>query len=424
MLTETPLSELNVDSDFPATSAAGRVAKESDDISVLDLLIVLAERKRVILWVTATFAIVAIVISLLLPKRYTATVILLPPQQSSSIGDVLDSQLGNLGGIAALAGGNLRLKNPNGMFVGMLKSNIVEDAVVHHFGLMQEYHQRYLSDARKFFEKRATIVGDGKDGMIHISVDDPDPRRAAELANGYVDQFRTLSQHLAITEASQRRLFFEQEVEQSKNNLANAEEALKQTEHTTGLIELDSQARALIETAVALRAQIAMREIQIQGMKTYAAGENAQLLQQQKELEGMRAQLAKLGGSADSSADELLVFKGRVPEAGLEYARKLRDVKYNETLFYTLAHQYEIAKIDEAKQGALIQVVDPATPPDRKSFPHRGLIVICATFLGFFFAAFLALVQESLARSTKDPAAVERFAVLKRALVVKRRRKS
>jgi uncharacterized protein involved in exopolysaccharide biosynthesis len=260
--------------------------------------------------------------------------------------------------------------------------------------------------------------------MIHISVDDPDPRRAAELANGYVDQFRTLSQHLAITEASQRRLFFEQEVEQSKNNLANAEEALKQTEHTTGLIELDSQARALIETAVALRAQIAMREIQIQGMKTYAAGENAQLLQQQKELEGMRAQLAKLGGSADSSADELLVFKGRVPEAGLEYARKLRDVKYNETLFYTLAHQYEIAKIDEAKQGALIQVVDPATPPDRKSFPHRGLIVICATFLGFFFAAFLALVQESLARAKKDPAAVERFAVLKRALVVKRRRKS
>jgi uncharacterized protein involved in exopolysaccharide biosynthesis len=425
MTTETSHSEPNDHDDSPpAPLLAGHGAEEDDEISLLDLLIALAERKRLILWVTAAFAILAIVISLLLPKRYTATVTLLPPQQNSSMGAALASQLGGMGGMAALAGGSLGLKNPNDMFVGMLKSRTVEDAMVEHFGLMQEYRARYLSDARKAFEKRATVDGSGKDGLIHISVEDRDPRRAAELANGYVDQFQNLSQHLAITEASQRRLFFEQQLEQAKDNLANAEEALKQTEQTTGLIELSSQANALIESAASLRAQITAREVQIQGMQTYATGENAELVQAQRELESMRAQLAKLGGSEDSTGGELIVPKGRVPEAGLEYVRKLRDVKYNETIFDILARQFELAKLDEAKQGALIQVVDPAIPPDKKSFPKRALIVIGATVLGFFIGVFMALFQVGFRRLKDDPEATAKLHLLRRALSLKRQRTS
>jgi tyrosine-protein kinase Etk/Wzc len=422
MTTEISPSELNERTNSPAAQGtAGKTLNEGDEISLLDLLIVLAERKRVILWVTAVFAIVAIIISLLLPPRYTATVMLLPPQQSSSMGAALASQLG---GMAALAGGSLGIKNPNDMFVGMLKSRTVEDAMVQHFGLMQEYRNRYLSDARKAFEKHVTVDGSGKDGLIHISVEDRDPRRSAELANGYVDQFRNLSQHLAITEASQRRLFFEQELERAKNNLANAEEALKQTQQTTGVIQFDSQARALIESAASLHAQITAREVQIQGMQTYATGENAQLVQAQRELEGMRAQLAKLGGSADSSGGELLVPKGRVPEAGLEYVRKLRDVKYNETIFDILARQFEIAKLDEAKQGALIQVVDPAIPPDRRSFPKRSLIVIGATALGFLIGVLLALLQAGLERIKDDQETAVKLHLLRRALSPTRQRGS
>jgi len=417
MTTETSLSELHQHADFPsALKGGGSVASEEDEISLLDLLIVLAERKRLIFWVTAAFAILAVVISLLLPVRYTATVVLLPPQQNSSIGAALASQLGNLGGVAALAGGSLGLKNPNDMFVGMLKSRTVEDAMVEHFGLMQEYHKKYLSDARKTFDSRATVDGNGKDGLIHISVEDQDPQRAADLANGYIEQFRMQSQHLAIGEAAQRRLFFEQQLVQAKDNLARAEEALKQTEQATGVIQLDSQARALIESAASLRAQITMREVEIQGMQTYATGENAQLVQAQRELEGLRAQLAKLGGSEDSASGELIVPKGRVPEAGLEYVRRLRDVKYNETIFDILARQFEIAKLDEAKQGALIQVVDPAIAPDRKSFPRRGLIVLGATLAGLLIGVFSALVQAGLGRLKQDPDAVEKFALLKRAL--------
>ena len=423
MRTETPLSELNQRADSSsAAEAAARAANENDEISLLDLLIVLAGRKRVILWVTAVFAILAIVISLLLPKRYTATVTLLTPQQNSSMGAALASQLGSMGGMAALAGGSLGLKSPNDQFVGMLKSRTVEDPMVQKFGLMQEYHKKYFSDARQKFENRATVDGSGKDGLIHISVEDRDPRRAADLANGYVDQFRILSQHLAITEASQRRLFFEQELEQAKDNLANAEEALKQTEQTTGLIELSGQARALIESAASLRAQITAREVQIQGMQTYATGENAQLVQAQRELEGMRAQLAKLGGSEDSTGGELIVSKGRVPEAGMEYIRRLRDVKYNETIFDILARQFELAKLDEAKQGALIQVVDPAIPPDKRSFPKRALIVIGATILGFFFGVFTTLFQAGLRRLRDDPEANLKLNLLRRALSVEGKR--
>lgn len=421
MTTETPLSEQHENVNFPAAPERnGRVASEDDGISLLDLLIVLAQHKRVIFGVTAVFAIFAIIISLLLPARYTATVTLLSPQQNTSMGAALASQLGSMGGMAALAGGSLGIKNPNDMFVAMLKSRTVEDAMVQHFSLKQEYRARYLSDARKAFESHAAVDGSGKDGLIHISVEDRDPQRAAELANGYVDQFRTQSQHLAITEASQRRLFFEQQLEQAKNNLANAEEGLKQTQQTTGLIQLDSQAKALIESAASLRAQITAREVQIQGMQTYATGENSQLIQAQRELESLRAQLAKLGGSEESASSGLIVPKGRVPEAGLEYIRKLRDMKYNETIFDILARQFEVAKLDEAKQGALIQVVDPAIPPDRRSFPKRGLIVIGATVVGFLFGVFVALFQAGFRRLKDDPEASLKLQLLRRALSLKR----
>jgi uncharacterized protein involved in exopolysaccharide biosynthesis len=419
MPTEIPIAESNEQIDSPpASRVPGRSEVQDDQVSLLDLLIVLAQRKRFIFLITAVFAICAAIISLILPPRFTATVTLLPPQQNSTMSGMLASQMGGLASMA-LAGSGLGIKNPNDMFVAMFKSRTVEDAMVQHFGLMREYHTRYLSDTNKAFEGRVTVDGNGKDGLIHISVQDRDPRRAAELANGYVDQFRNLSQHLAITEASQRRLFFEQQLEQAKNNLADAEEALKKTELTTGVIQLDSQARALIDAAASLRAQIAAREVQIQGMQTYATGENSDVVQAQRELESMRAQLAKLGGSEGGTPEELIVPKGRVPEAGLEYIRKLRDVKYNETIFDILARQFEVAKLDEAKQGALIQVVDSATAPERRSFPKHSLIVVGATVLGFCFAVCVVLLQASFRRLKGDPVAAPKLAILRRMLAIR-----
>jgi tyrosine-protein kinase Etk/Wzc len=423
MPTDASLPKPQENAGLTYVPAAARPDLRDNEMSLLDLLILLAERKRTVLSITAVFAALAIIISLVLPKRYTASVSLLPPQQNSSMGAgaALASQLGNLGGMAALAGGSLGLKNPNEQYVAMLKSRTVEDAMVQHFELMREYKSRYPSDARKAFEDHATVDGSGKDGLIHISIEDRNPNRAAELANGYVDQFRRLSEHLAITEASQRRLFFEQQLENAKDNLAKAEEALKQTEQKTGMIQLDSQARALIESAASLRAQIATKEVQIVSMRTFATSENSELVQAQQELSGLRLQLAKLGGSEDSADTGLMMPKGRVPEAGLEYIRKLRDVKYNETIFEILARQFEMAKLDEAKEGALIQVVDVAIPPDRRSFPKRALIVLAATAIGLFFGVLVAFLQASLQRMKNDSETTQKLNAFVRALSLRTR---
>lgn len=428
MAIETRYSDLNDPADaLLSAEPATRGVRKTDEVFILDILVVLAEKKRLIFRFTLAFALISLVVSFLLPKRYTATVTVLPPQQSSGLGAAFlsglggsgGSSLGGLEGMAALAGGSLGLKNPNDRYVGMLTSRVVEDAVIQRFGLQKEYDKKYLSDARKKFEKRTDVDGNAKDGMIHIAIEDSDPNRAAEIANGYVEQFRTLSESLAITEASQRRLFFEKQLEQAKNNLANSEEAMKETEQKTGLIELDSQARALIETATTLRAQIAVREMMIEGMQTYATSQNSQLVQAQQELANLRAQLSKLAGSENSS-DGLLVPKGLVPQAGLEYVRKLREVKYQETIFEILARQFELAKLDEAKEGAIIQVIDPAIPPDKRSFPKRGLIIACATAVGFIIGIFVVLFQASFARMNGDAEISAKMSNLRSALTPRR----
>ena len=201
---------------------------------------------------------------------------------------------------------------------------------------------------------------------------------------------------------------------------AAAEEALKVTQEKAGLIQLDSQAKALIESAASLRGQIAAKEVQIDSMRTFAAPENSQLIEAEQELDSLRVQLAKLGGSETTDAG-LMVPKGQVPTAGLEYVRKPRDVKYNETIFEILARQFEIAKLDEAKQGALVQVVDAAVAPDRRSFPKRGLIVLGAIVAGLFVGVIVVVIQEGLQRAQSTPEVAQKIAALRDSLSFSRK---
>lgn len=429
MATETHYTHLHEPGDADYTAEVPGQEMRRKELTFLDILVVLADYRRVILWITAVSVLLAIVVSLLLPKRYMATVTVLPPRQGSSLGTMLESQLSGLGsssslgglaGMAALAGNSLGLKSPNSRYVGMFRSRIVEDEVIQQFGLMKEYRDKYLTDARNTFEHKTTVDGNAKDGMIHISVEDRNPQRAAAIANAYVDDFRKLSEHLAVSDAQDRRDFFQRQLEQAKDNLANAEEALKATELKTGLIEINSQARALIESVASLRAQIAAREMIIQGMRTYATGQNAQLTQQEQELGSLRAQLAKLGGDQDTE-DGLIVPKGKVPEAALEYVRRLRDVKYYETIFEVLARQFELAKLDEAKQGSTVQVVDPAVVPDKRSFPKRSLIVIGAAIGGLMLGIFAALALSALRRMKEDPETAMKLEHISDAIRFKRR---
>ena len=367
-----------------------------NEISLLDVLALLATEKRFIAGIFLGAAVLAALVSFLLPVRYEANIVMLPPQQNSSIGSALLGQLGSansLGSLASLAGGTLGIKNPADMYVSLLTSRTVEDALVQRFGLMAEYHEKRMSDARKVLESRTNGVAGSKDGLIRLSVEDRDPKRAADLANGYVEEFRKLSAGLAITEAARRRSFFEQQLKQAKDDLSVAEEAMKATQQSTGVLQIDSQARSLIESAAILRGQVVAKQVQIQSMRSFATEDNPRLVLAKQELAALQSQLERLAGSQQDPGSDIILSKGRVTGSGLEYVRRMRDLKYHETVFELLAKQFEIAKLDEAREGSVVQVVDAAVPPDSRSSPHRLLIVISVSFLALFLAAFWVVLR-------------------------------
>lgn len=392
---------------------------DQEQVSLLDLSIVLAKRKSFILGTTFVVAVVTAIVSLILPSRYTAMTVILPPQNSTNSSSFLMAQLGNISPMASLAGSGFGAKSQNDLYIALIKSRTVETAIVKRFNLMERYHSKRLSDAIKDLESHSEVQTNTKDGLITISVTDRDAKMAADMANGFVDEYRGFSGSLAITEASQRRLFFDQQLALAKDNLGKSEEALKKTEQETGMFQLDSQARALIETAASLRAQIAAKEVEIHAMRSYASDDNPELKLQEQQLAGWKAQLTRLTGSQSGNDDDFLLSKGQVPGAGLEYVRRLRDVKYYETIFELLAKQFEMAKLDEARQGAIIQVVDPAIPPDRRSFPKRAIMVLGVSLAGFFVAVCWVIVTEALRNLLKNPTYKDRLEQLRDGLTTK-----
>lgn len=375
---------------------------DEDNLDLLDLALILVKRKKLVIVTTAVCAIVATVVSFLLPNRYTATTTILPPRQSQSAASLLLSQLGggSLSPLATLGASSLGLKNPSDIYIGILQSRSIADPLIQKFRLQDVYHDRRLSDTRKDLSKN-TDFEIGKEGLISISVEDKNAQRAAALANAYVEELRDVTQHLAVTEAAQRRLFFEEQLQQAKDALSVAEVALKESQQKSGMLQLDSQSRVIIEAVATIRAQIAAKEVELQAISTYATDENPQKIVAQQELTALRAQLAKLEHNSGSAGTDPLVAVGNLPAAGLEYVRRLREVKYRETIFELLAKQYEAAKLDEAKEAAVIQVLDPAVAPDKKSSPKRSLVVGLVALITFFLVVGYVLLSNAFVQMRK-----------------------
>lgn len=383
---------------------------DEDEISLLDLVIVLAKYKKLVLGLPFVIAILASGISLLLPNIYTGTTRILSPQgQSSSSG-----LLAQLGGLAGLAGGVAGIKSPNDLYIGMLKSRTVADNLIDRFDLMKSSEAKYPSQVRDALAGVTKIVA-GKDGIITIEVDDKDPKRAAELANAYTEELFKLTQVLAVTEASQRRLFFERQLEQARDNLTQAEAAARQAMAKGGLVEVERQARALVETTARLRGQITVKEVQIGAMRSFAADSNPDLKLAQKELESLNHELGRIEGTFGSKS-----VNGRESStSGIDSLGMLRNVKYRETVYELLTKQFELAKIDEAKDSAVVQVMDKAIEPDRKSKPKRSQIVLLSAFAALFIGILWAFVREGIARAKADPGQATRLLALKRYLAWK-----
>jgi uncharacterized protein involved in exopolysaccharide biosynthesis len=386
------------------------IVHSGDEIDLLDLLIVLAKRKRQIFRFTAGMAILAVIISLILPKIFTASTTILPPQRNQSSAAAM---LGQLGALAGMAGASMGIKNPSDMYIGMLKSRNVEDDLVKRFNLKSLYKTDLEEIARKTLESN-TSISSGKDGFIKIEFSDKDPRRAADIANAYVSELDRLTSSLAVTEASQRRLFFEKQLNLVKENLSKAEFDLQKLQAKAGLIQVYPLEKELAESSAKLRAQIAAKEVQLSAMRVGVTPSNPEYIRLQGEIESLKK---KLDGSDGGNG-----FDPSMSKESLEYIQKFRNVKYNQAVLEMLYKQYELAKIDEAKDYPMIQVLDRATPPEKKSKPKRALIVILSTLAAFFVSIFYAFMKEAMDKANADPersgklAMFREFASLKRKL--------
>jgi uncharacterized protein involved in exopolysaccharide biosynthesis len=389
--------------------SAGQNAGPIPAHAFLELLIILAKRKRFIISFVGAVAVISVVVTLLLTKYYTATTKILPPQQNQSMASAL---LGQLGPLAGLAGGNIGLRNPNDMYVSMLRSRTVEDALVDRFSLMGIYKSKTRVGARDALATNTEITS-GRDNIISISVTDKEASRAADIANGYIAELDRLTRTLAVTDAGKKRLFFEREVKTANDELAKAEDALRQTQESTGIIQLDSQSRVMLQAYAELRALVSAKEVQVQAMRSFATADNPDLVRAQQELAALKVQVARFeqGQGGHSVALE------KVPGAGLEYVRRLREVKYREVLLELLTKQYEIARIDEAEGSGLVQVLDPALPPEKRSWPPRAALVLASTLLAFIIAVAAAFLMEGFERVREDSRFSSQWLLLKFHLV-------
>jgi uncharacterized protein involved in exopolysaccharide biosynthesis len=371
---------------------------EPEGVRFPEFLIVLAKRKGLVLVCVGAAIILGVLLSLLWPNTYTANARIMPPQQNQSLSTT--ALLNQFGPLMGLAGG-LNVRNSSDVYVAVLRSRTVSDALVDRFKLMTLYNTPQRVDARNKLEDR-TQISPGKEGVISITVDDRDAQRAADIANAYVDELETLSKTLAVTEAGKRRLFFEREVKQANDDLAAAENALKQTQEKTGLVLLDSQSRGLMESLISLRAKIAAQEVMVESMQTYATAENPDLVRAKQELAALRKQESELelGNGKQSIAS---VAIENVPAAGLEYIRKYRDVKYHEALFELLAKQFEAAKLDEARDALIVQQLDKAVRPEKRSWPKPSILLLVSALAGLLIGVLSAFFIENLERAKADP---------------------
>lgn len=374
-----------------------RVQKEEDrSIDYVLLLKILLHERRTILVVTfGTFAI-ATALAFLIPPQYTSKASFIPPStSSSSSAAALMGQLSQLSGLGA--GSLMGAKSPGDIYVGILKSRSIEDELIKRFDLMNVYKVKKESLAEKRLSDRSLFEAGMKDSIVTISVTDKSPERARDMANAYLDALRETNGRLALTESSQRRLFFEKQLAKEKDALEDAEVELKKTEEQTGLIAPAGQTATEIQTIAQTRAQLAAREVELSALRQGATSLNPELIRLQSEISDLRGQLDRLQTGAAKNINGAIPTS-KVPELELDFVRKQREVKYHETLFEILSRQYEAARIDESHEAPMLQVLDAASSPDTKSSPKRMLMMLGGLLFGCFAGCVWVLVRSGIPR--------------------------
>jgi uncharacterized protein involved in exopolysaccharide biosynthesis len=405
---------------------------EDEGINLLDYLIVLAKRKKLIITLTLSVALISGIISLLSSVSfYEATTSILPPQSSQpGFASQIISRLGleSLGGRTVGTHWNQRL------LVEIIKSKTVTNRLIERFNLKK----RYTAEGEKekvyklFWENvyiepsfdntgRFRLNRGPNSPLIRISVVDQNPEKAAEIANAIVEELKNFVNNIAISEASQRRLFFEEHLRQAHEALLKSEEDIKTFQEKTGIFRVEAQTGMTIQKIASLQGQITAKEIELQVMKSYSTTGNPDVQRVEETIKALKKELSKLEANENYSKD-MIIPSGTIPALGLEYTRIYRQLKFNETLYEIMVKQYEAAKIDEAKDATIIQVIDRAVPPEKpnKTRTWGGRKALGVTFLIFVFSCFLAFFFEYRERASQDKGSNERIETLKRYLSFKK----
>lgn len=392
--------------------------EEGNEISAIELATVLGEEKRLLFGLPFLAAITSIAITLSMPPIFTAKVSMLPSSAGSPAGGI-GTLLSEVGGLASIAGLSLGESGSNQTYIGILRSESAANLANERFGLMDRYELLYRDQLTEKLADIIQIEVDKKSQIITLTVDDKDPQFAADLANGYYDILLELQNRLAITQAQKKRAFFEDQFQKAKEQLANAEVNLSKVQEETGVLELETQANSTISALANVRAQIASKEVKLKALRSFATTNNPEYQQTLAELSGLQDQLRKLdanspkGGQSQRSFGDLSA--AQLPKTGLEYVRALREVKYHQAIFEVMAKQFEFAKLEEAKEGNGLQLLDPAVKPERKTKPKRAQIVILATLAAGFIAILLAIFRGALRTNRLDPEQNEKIKQLKKA---------
>jgi tyrosine-protein kinase Etk/Wzc len=373
--------------------------QDDDEISLLDLLQTIVDNLRLLVLGPLAVGITALGISFSITPTYKAKTQFLPPQQQQSAAASMLASLGSLGGLAGAVGS---IKNPADQFITFIKSVTLQDSIIERFKLLERYGAQTKMDARAALSGSVSVVS-GKDGLISVEVEDKDPKFAADLANAHVDELGKLLGKLATTEAQQRRLFFEKQLTQAKDKLIQSEIALKEA-GVSGSV-LKSNPASAVAVVAGLQAAVTAQEVKLGAMRGYLTETAPEFKLAMYELDNLRAQLAKQEkGSPSLSAK---------PTSDGNYITKYREFKYHETLFELFSKQFEIAKVDEAREGASIQVIDIAQAPERKANPKKAVIAITSTLASGFVLLLFVFVRQALIKAGLDAESAQKMANIK-----------
>ena len=362
----------------------------SDEINLLEYFSVLSKRKRFIGALTVGVFVLSIVGSLLLPDRFAATARVMQGAQDNSMKVSMMAALPD--GLGSAAGG-LFGKSSTDAWVGILESNSVRDGIIKRFGLREAYGKDTIEDTRKELGGNISVVNT-KEDVVVITVEDEDPRKAAAMANAFVDELDRINRDAVMTSGKSTRLFVEKRLVETKGELTRIEDGIRAFQMANKALKLDDQSAAIIESFGDLRGRLAAKEVELQVLRSYATDSNPQMQTIKAEIGGLRRQLTD---AQEGTLSDTFIPTNRIPDLSLQYARLLRDAKVQETLFELLTQQYELARIQEAKDSPTIQVLDLATVPEKKSGPKRGLIVVLAAFSALVLTSIWAFIAEYLA---------------------------